>query len=125
MTMLQKIVGERLKTITESSYDVHAIKDSHDLSSEKPKRHGFFLFEFGEYSLSIYNPVKIFDRSGSELTLFHLKDLTVRDVAETPQEIVITFAGDIVLRVDMREECYSGPEAMYLRGPHDLHVVWQ
>jgi len=78
-------------------------------------------FENG-ISLSIYNKYEL---EGFVLSdALRLVGNTVTYVDEQKEVITIRFENNWVLRVDMRDEAYSGPEAMQLRVPDDPIVVW-
>ena len=79
------------------------------------------LFENGA-SLNIYNP---FEVSGDPAQKGKsLAGKTVTEVEESTFEAIISLSGGVSIRIDMRDEAFSGPEAMQLRVPgHDI-VVW-
>jgi hypothetical protein len=73
-------------------------------------------FENGT-NLNIYNRFKL---SGDEA----LEGKTVTDVDEGQTEITIKLTGGSNIRIDMRDDAYTGPEAMQLRMPGQPIVVW-
>lgn len=48
----------------------------------------------------------------------------IRQVDESEASIALIFDNELTLRIDMRGEAFSGPEAMQLRVPGESIVVW-
>jgi hypothetical protein len=76
---------------------------------------------FEEYRLSIYNNIRIWPPN-KEINDF--VGLKVLEAFETKEEAVLKFQHDCKVVIDLRDEAYSGPEAMYLSGPDNFWVVW-
>lgn len=76
----------------------------------------------GGISLAIYNRC--------ELTGFFLSDaqrligVLVTHIDESADTITISFGNSWGLRVDMRDDAYTGPEAMQLCVPGEPIVIW-
>ena len=87
----------------------------------------YIQLHFDDYSMSLYNPVKIIQGSGSlqqEQTGFKdalcsLINCIVRDVSYTKSDKVeVAFGGGSSVVVCIADKDYSGPEALLLRS-HD------
>lgn len=72
--------------------------------------------------LVIYNRFELegFDLSDASL----LRGNEIADVDEDSNVITIRFKNNWALRIDMRDEAYTGPEAMQLRIPGEPIVIW-
>jgi len=79
------------------------------------------LLHFGDYRLNINNPISIIP---SDKKLESLIGLKVIATNEGEEEAEIVFDNGYKLLVDMRDEVYYDPEAMYLSGPDNFWVVW-
>lgn len=49
---------------------------------------------------------------------------TVIDVKESESSIEIVFEGDLSITVDMKDEAFTGPEAIQLLVPGESIVIW-
>lgn len=78
-------------------------------------------FEHG-ISLAIYNKYEFvgFGLDNAKLLIGNF----VTDVDESSNTITIRFKNNFALRIDMRDEAYTGPEAMQLRVPGEPIVIW-
>lgn len=76
---------------------------------------------FEDYQLNINNPISI---TPSDKELQDLVDQKVMATDERKDEAEIVFANGTKILVDMRDEVYYDPEAMYLIGPNNFWVVW-
>lgn len=76
----------------------------------------------GGISLSIYNR---FEVAGITLSDAHtLIGKAVTDVEVGECAITIRFEHRFAIQIDMREDAYTGPEAMQLRVPGEPIVIW-
>jgi hypothetical protein len=74
-----------------------------------------------EIRLAIYNRFELIGfASGKEL----LNGNIVIDVIEARDFITIRFEDNRALRIDMRDEAYTGPEAIQLCVPGEAIVIW-
>jgi hypothetical protein len=78
---------------------------------------------FSEYSLVIDNPHKV-TQDGNPEKLDILIGLRVIDAVEGKESAKILFTDNVLLEIDMRDEAYTGPEAMSLNGPDNFCAVW-
>ena len=86
----------------------------------EPEEEGI-SFESG-VNLGIYNK---FELSGMALSDAHLLiGKSVINLKEDKETIIINFEGNLSLKIDMRSEAYSGPEALQLRVPGEPIVIW-
>ena len=76
---------------------------------------------FEDYQLNINNPISILPLNKELKDLVHLK---VVATDERKEQAEIIFEGGYKILVDMRDEAYYDPEAMYLTGPDNFWVVW-
>ena len=113
---LNRLVGKILTSINISTSTIFPINgNGRELFTIANTLH------FEEYQLEINNPISILP-IGKELEdLVHLK---VIGTDEREKEAEIVFDGGYKLLVDMRDEVYYHPEAMYLHGPDSFWVVW-
>jgi len=84
----------------------------------------------GEFGISFENGVSLAVYNKYESVGFSLDDArwlagnAVADVNESADTITIRFQNNWMLRIDMRDEAYTGPEAIQLRVPSEPIVVW-
>lgn len=78
-------------------------------------------FENG-ISLAIYNRYELVGFVSSDVQ--YLLGINVTDVDVGADALTIRFENNWALRVDMRDEAYTGPEAMQLRVPGEPIVIW-
>lgn len=78
-------------------------------------------FENG-ISLAIYNRYELvgFVLNDTQLLIGNI----VTHVEEGTDTTTIRFENNLALRIDMRDEAYTGPEAMQLRVPGEPIVIW-
>jgi hypothetical protein len=72
--------------------------------------------------LAIYNRCELI--GCSMMDAYQLIGNTIVSVSETADTIAIKFENNFILRVDMRDESYTGPEAMQLCIPGEPIVIW-
>jgi len=122
MSVLQKLKGREIQYIKSEISTTHSINVlGEDFLLEIPLE-----VSFAEYALKIYNPVKIKGPKGS-LHLADLKGFLVSEIYEKKNSVILELTKDdffIEFFIDLRDESYTGPEAMCLYGPKDLIVVW-
>lgn len=78
-------------------------------------------FENGT-SLAIYNNFLLLGMTPGDVK--GLIGKAVTDIDEDKYRVSIKFDNDSVIQIDMRDEAYTGPEAMQLRVPGETIVVW-
>ncbi|MEZ4759719.1 MAG: hypothetical protein R2810_08015 [Flavobacteriales bacterium] len=82
------------------------------------------VINFGQYTLNIANPTRL-SQAGVALDRYGaMIGRPVTGVEETEQFARIDFGPDLRLEIDLRDESFTGPEAMVLYGPDYLIVVW-
>lgn len=70
---------------------------------------------FEDYRLNIYNTINIFP---SDKAIIDFIGLKVLDTYETKEEAALIFQNNYKVLVNLRDEAYSDPDAMYLTGPN-------
>lgn len=78
-------------------------------------------FENG-ISLAIYNKIELMGFALGDAHILIGK--AVVDVEEGKHSITIKFENNFAIQIDMREEAYTGPEAIQLRVPGKPIVIW-
>lgn len=78
----------------------------------------YFQLLAGPYTLTVYNPLRI-DETEKVTTVSR----TVTSVVNTDDAVEIVLADGTHFHVDLRDEAWTGPEALVLDGPNDLIVV--
>lgn len=81
----------------------------------------FVQIYFEDYRLNIYNTMHVIP---SDRMVNDFIGLKVMEVYETKEEAILKFKNNYKIIVDMRDEAYSDPEAMYLAGPNNFWTVW-
>ena len=77
---------------------------------------------FENYELSIFNSHEII--STNNKFLINMIGQKVISVEENNVEAHIKFENNDVIKIQLGDEAYNGPEAMCLCGPDRLCVVW-
>jgi hypothetical protein len=116
MSQLQQLIGKKLMGLT------HEVSYTVPLNSPSKGKEDFDLYLqilFDDYTLNIYNRHQL--ENANSLGEFENQILSKVDESDT--EIVFHF-GVRSLRVDMSDQGYTGTEALLLRGPNNLNVVW-
>jgi hypothetical protein len=80
------------------------------------------LFFSADILLSIYN---LYFFHPSPCSIESLLTKRVDNVIETSEFVEIIFDNGFKMIIDLREEAFSGPEAMLLRVKKDELIVWQ
>jgi hypothetical protein len=84
----------------------------------------------GDAGISFENGINLAIYNRYELVGFTIKDTQsligniVTSVDESASIITIRFENNWALQIDMRDEAYTGPEAMQLRVPGNPIVIW-
>ncbi|HEY4194265.1 MAG TPA: hypothetical protein VGM63_01935 [Mucilaginibacter sp.] len=120
ISYLKLLIG---KSVTGTEYNTSAIIPVNSNKSDSPPiRMSIFVHvHFEDYRLHIYNTIHVLP---SGKTMNDFVGLYVKDAYETKEEAVLMFENDYKIVVDMRDEAYSDPEAMYLSGPDNFWTVW-
>ena len=88
------------------------------------------VFGIDEEGVSFENGTNLAIHNKFELVGFTLSDAhmligkAVVDVDEGEYTITIKFENNFAIQIDMREEAYTGPEAMELHVPGEPIVIW-
>lgn len=82
----------------------------------------YLLIDFGDYFLSIFNNFSL--AKNKEKNVKQLVGDILLKVEENNDFIDFTFQSGEILKINMTEEGYIGPEAMCLLGKDGLNVVW-
>lgn len=78
----------------------------------------------GGWCLAIHNRFAYRIGADQSSAFQQLKGALVLRVSEDRDGILLKFAGDQVLEVDLTDDAFHGPEAMQLKGPSGEIVVW-
>lgn len=81
------------------------------------------VIQFSDYKLTIDNPHKVL-KDNEVVDLKSIIGKKVIYVVEEQHFAEVSFEGNLILIVDMRDEVYQGPEAMCLYGPDNFWIVW-
>jgi hypothetical protein len=117
---LKLLIGE---TLTHTAYNTSTVLPINTKQKENlPANISLFIqLLFEKYRLNIYNTVDI---TPPEKVVNDFIGLRVVDVCETNEAAILFFESGFKITVDLRDEAYSDPEAMYLAGPENFWVVW-
>lgn len=122
MSAIQKLKGSEIQDIKSEISTTHSIDAlGADFLLEIPLE-----LLFSEYVLKIYNPIKLKGPKGN-FQLAYLKGFLVGEIHELKNSVILELTKDNLFfefLIDLRDESYTGPEAMCLFGPKDLIVVW-
>ena len=108
----------KLKSVEFNLSSTYGIKD---LEQDNSKIELLLFLEFEICSLSIYNE---FELIGSRKVVGELAGEILFDVIEGIESIDFVFGNGDIIRVNMTEEGYRGPEAMHLLCENGIRVVW-
>jgi hypothetical protein len=117
---LKRLIGKVVNKTEISS----SIIIGRNMKADDPNRERTFVMLqlfIEDYILNISNPITIIP---SYKELPDLEGLKIIAVHETDEEAELIFDNGNRLIVDMRDEAYEGPEAIYLTGPDGFWVVW-
>ena len=117
---LQLLIG---KPVTGAKYNTSTVAPiNNDKNDSSLIRTSIFVqIYFEDYRLNIYNTIRI---SPSDKVVDNFVGLKVLEAYETGDEAVLVFSDGYKIVIDLRDEAYSDPEAMYLTGPDNFWVVW-
>lgn len=118
-TYLKLLIGKKVSKTEHSTNIIIPIKDVVESSTINTSIYIQVYFE--DYRLNIYNLISI---SPQGKIIADIVGLTVIEAYESDEEAVLIFNNEYKLIVNMRDEAYSDPEAMYLAGPNNFWVVW-
>ncbi|WP_155118952.1 hypothetical protein [Leptospira sp. Fiocruz LV3954] len=76
----------------------------------------------GGSTLAIYNQFSLFGVSFEDQKKIIGKKF--ESVFEKQKTIILNFESDISLHICMKDECYTGPEALVLQIPGEAIIVW-
>lgn len=117
---LQLLIG---KIVTRTEYNTSTVvpinTNNKDISSIKTSV--FVQIYFEDYRLNIYNAMRVIP---SNKSVNDFIGLHVVATYESKDEVILSFENDYSIVVNMKEEGYSDPEAMYLSGPNNFWTVW-
>jgi hypothetical protein len=87
------------------------------------KLHDYWQLRLGDDLITIYNPLNLegFSRDDPSRTS---AGLFLTNVEESKDAIVLRFSGGATLAIDLRDESYSGPEAVVLTKHTGEIIVW-
>lgn len=77
---------------------------------------------FDQYSLLIYNQWSIISPSGNRIN--DLKRQAIVEILIESEILTFRIGDSNIIRVNLNDSGYTGPEAMVLYGPENLIVVW-
>lgn len=122
-TFLNCLVGETVKkTNTEISTFIPLKKNTEDSADELTLVYSQLYFE--NYTLLIYNNYKISCYNNQTIKIDELVNSKVLKSNEEKDFIELIFDNQCKLIIDLSDDAYNGPDAMCLKGPNDLFVVW-
>ena len=117
---LERLIGKIVLNTDSSISHVAGLKQNVNDPDNELTLIGIQLF-FQDYILNIYNRFEIVPQiSGID----KLAGLEVISISDNSEKAEIFFKNGSVLRVDLRDEAYLGPEAMVLYGPNNFWSVW-
>lgn len=117
MSYLSKLIGKKVVMVSSIVTKTIGINQGNE-TIEEP-----IIIVFEEYTLSIYNPFS-FDGLRDSTTLRAIENLILQSYIQDIERISMCFDNNVTLNIDMRNESFRGPEAITLRGPDNLFVVW-
>jgi len=122
-TFLNSIIGETIKkTNAEISTIIPLKKNKEDVGDELTLVYSQLYFD--NYTLLIYNNYKIICNNNQAIKIDELVNSRVLRTNEEKDFVELIFDNNCKLIVDLRDDAYNGPDAMCLKGPNDLFVVW-
>ncbi len=123
MSYLKNLTGKKILGVNDGISHSIPIKTESSESSVEDLLETYIQLVLDEYTLTIYNSCEIIG-SKIEDGLTKLEGLYILNINETEKAIEFKLDDGIILKVDLSDEAYYGPEAMHLLGPDDLSVVW-
>lgn len=117
MEHLNRLVGKTITGISAGEGTYYSLNEKERPPQIVPE----IYISIEDHSLTISNKI-IFKKNTASINIFSGKK--IKNIVETKDEIKITTEDENWFVVDLREEAYSGPEAMSLHGPDNFWVVW-
>lgn len=117
MSYLNKLIGKTITDVLTSQGTYYAINSK----ETPPQVLDEIVIWFEDFSLSICNRITLSDGTSNLTSLIGKK---IKLAHESDQEAKLTTSDDQWFSIDLREEAYTGPEAMCLNGPGSFFVVW-
>jgi hypothetical protein len=118
MSHLEVLNGKKIELV---EFNLSSIEEINCTKEDKSMIELHLFLKFDEYSLSIFNE---FNLLGNIENVNELMGDTLIKITEKENYIDFIFKSGEVLRVNMQEEGYIGPEAMHLVGKEGIDVVW-
>lgn len=79
----------------------------------------YLMIALDDFSLNVYNKHRLIEAED----LQEFIGLMLIEIEETDLEITLNFEGKSIC-IDMSDDGFTGPEALLLRGPNNLAIVW-
>ncbi|HET6994903.1 MAG TPA: hypothetical protein VFI06_07965 [Chitinophagaceae bacterium] len=117
---LKHLVGKAVTKTQMTTSTTFALENNKTDKSDPRMEIALGIF-FEDFYLEIYNPIEIIP---SDKGLDDFRGLTVVVAKEDNDEAGLIFNNGYKILINMRDEAYYGPEAMYLSGPDNFFVVW-
>ena len=116
MSILKELKGKKINSVEFILSSTNEINNKENTSLEV-----HLLLFFNDYYLSIFNNFSLLVNNKN---VNKLVGDTLIEIKEDEDTIDFIFLSGERLQVNMKEDGYSGPEAMHLAGPNSLNVVW-
>jgi len=116
---LEKLIGKKLENVNTGISQTYAL--GVPSSKENSLTLIFTTIFFEDYILGVYNRHEIISHDYSSIA--DLIGLRVTDAHETKNFADIIFTQSTILRIDLRDEAFIGPEALTLSGTDGRTIV--
>jgi hypothetical protein len=121
MTILENLTGKKI--LSAAIDEPESLGVSNNIRhTAKSKIEAPLQLIVDQFCLNIYNPYTILGLVNYSVN--NLVGNSIDKVIENDDSIAFLISGEIEIRIDMRLNSYTGPEAISLSGPNNLIVIW-
>ena len=121
MEDLNKLKGKVITDVLVSQGTYYPIMSEKTEEITPPQIIDEVVIVMEDYSLNISNKITV-DPKSENINSFISKK--IYNILESNEEVKVITTDNCWFSVDLRDEAYFGPEAMVLKGPNNLCVVW-
>src|ERR1700754_1286265 len=121
MIDIAQLYALKEKVIIEINQEISSTSPINDRSEDKILTEISLVLFFDSYRLFIYNNWNI---SGDFTNVKELIGHKIVEISVENRFLELKLNDSVLLRVDLSDDGFNGPESLVLHGPNNLLVVW-